>query len=73
VVPDFSPGYMMTEMLKDVAGANPSLKDKWEEYTPMGRLGNPDELNGTVVYLASDASSYVTGAQIYVDGGYTCV
>ncbi|SAM07958.1 hypothetical protein [Absidia glauca] len=72
-VNSINPGYMMTEMLKDVAGANPSLKDKWEEYTPMGRLGNPDELNGTVVYLASDASSYVTGAQIYVDGGYTCV
>ncbi|KAI8337963.1 hypothetical protein BC941DRAFT_351729 [Chlamydoabsidia padenii] len=72
-VNSINPGYMLTDMLKDVAGANPSLKAKWEEYTPMGRLGNPDELNGTVVYLASDASSYVTGAQIYVDGAYTCV
>jgi NAD(P)-dependent dehydrogenase (short-subunit alcohol dehydrogenase family) len=69
----FSPGYMLTEMLKDVARSDPSLTHKWEEYTPMGRLGNPDELNGTVVYLASDASSYVTGASISVDGGYTCV
>jgi NAD(P)-dependent dehydrogenase (short-subunit alcohol dehydrogenase family) len=64
---------MWTEMLKDVARSDPSLTEKWEEYTPMGRLGKADELNGTVVYLASDASSYVTGASISVDGGYTCV
>ncbi|CAO3594316.1 unnamed protein product [Absidia cylindrospora] len=72
-VNSINPGYMMTEMLKDVAGANPALLSKWEEYTPMGRLGNPDELNGAVVYLASDASSYMTGSQLYIDGGYTCV
>lgn len=59
-------------MLEDIT-KDASVKAKWEEYTPMGRLGKADELNGTVVYLASEASSYVTGAQIYVDGGYTCV
>ena len=38
---------------------------------PMGRMANADEYNGTVVYLMSDASSYVTGATIMLDGGYT--
>ncbi|KAI9304460.1 hypothetical protein BJ944DRAFT_202669 [Cunninghamella echinulata] len=72
-VNSINPGYMKTEMLMDVCNSKPELKKTWEDLTPMNRLGNPDELNGTVVYLASDASSYVTGAQIYVDGGYTCV
>ena len=39
--------------------------------TPMGRSGVPDELMGIAVYLASDASSFVTGAAYLVDGGYT--
>ncbi|KAI8093627.1 uncharacterized protein BX664DRAFT_358057 [Halteromyces radiatus] len=72
-VNSINPGYMETEMLKDVFRNNPEVKEKWLEYTPMGRLGRPDELNGAVIYLASDASSYVTGSQIYIDGGYTCV
>ncbi len=41
------------------------------EKVPMGRMANADEYNGTVVYLMSDASSYVTGATIMLDGGWT--
>ena len=41
------------------------------ERTPMGRWGQPEELEGTVVYLASPASDFVTGQTIYVDGGWT--
>jgi NAD(P)-dependent dehydrogenase (short-subunit alcohol dehydrogenase family) len=40
-------------------------------FTPMARRGTPDELVGPVVFLASAASSYVTGAILFVDGGYT--
>ncbi len=41
-------------------------------FVPMGRIQEPKELTGTVVFLASDASSFITGQEIFVDGGYTC-
>jgi len=48
---------------------------KWVEYItdriPLGRPGQPDDLDGTVIFLASDASAYVTGQIILVDGGFT--
>jgi|APSaa5957512622_1039677.scaffolds.fasta_scaffold24055_2 NAD(P)-dependent dehydrogenase (short-subunit alcohol dehydrogenase family) len=43
------------------------------DWTPMKRFGKPEEIGGAVVYLASDASSYVTGTTIYIDGGLTAV
>jgi NAD(P)-dependent dehydrogenase (short-subunit alcohol dehydrogenase family) len=39
----------------------------------MGRLGDPDDLDGAVVFLCSDAARYVTGAELLVDGGYCVV
>lgn len=42
-------------------------------HTPMGRYGRPEELVGAVLWLASDAASFVTGAEIAVDGGFTCM
>ena len=41
--------------------------------TPMGRTGNPGELDGALVFLASDASTFVTGQILAVDGGWTIV
>jgi NAD(P)-dependent dehydrogenase (short-subunit alcohol dehydrogenase family) len=42
-------------------------------HTPMGRYGRPEELIGAVLWLSSDAASFVTGAEIAVDGGFTCM
>ena len=67
-VNSISPGYTKTEMtLSTMAHLFPA----WESLTPMGRLGEPEELRGAVLYLASDASSYMTGHDLVSDGGYT--
>ena len=65
------PGYMRTEMSEDRYQRKDPAIERWFSMTPMGRSGVPDELKGVAVYLASDASSFVTGATILVDGGYT--
>jgi NAD(P)-dependent dehydrogenase (short-subunit alcohol dehydrogenase family) len=44
---------------------------RYEERTPMGRMGSENDIVGAIVYLLSDASSYVTGQNILVDGGYS--
>ncbi|NIA20831.1 MAG: SDR family oxidoreductase, partial [Anaerolineaceae bacterium] len=44
-----------------------------KNHTAMKRYGRPDELLGAVLWLASDAASFVTGAEIAVDGGFTCM
>jgi len=66
-----SPGYMLTALTEKILDQNPELKEKWLSLIPMGKLGRPEDLVGTVTYLASDASRYTTGADLRVDGGYT--
>lgn len=66
------PGYMITEMTQPLVD-DPKFNDWIVGRTPSKRWGVPEDLVGTVVYLASPASSYVNGQIIYVDGGMMAV
>jgi NAD(P)-dependent dehydrogenase (short-subunit alcohol dehydrogenase family) len=65
-----SPGYIGTEMTKRGL-ETPEWKANWLGLTPMGRLGEPSEVANLALFLASDASSYMTGSDVLIDGGYT--
>jgi NAD(P)-dependent dehydrogenase (short-subunit alcohol dehydrogenase family) len=66
-----APGYMETEMIEQFRAQHQDKIDLWTSLTPMKRMGKPHELGGLAVYLASDASTYVTGAVCLIDGGYS--
>jgi glucose 1-dehydrogenase len=62
------PGSIMTDILKAVA-TDKEAKRRLLSRTPLGRIGDPDEIAAVAVFLASDDASYVTGQTIYADGG----
>lgn len=66
-----APSHVGTPLVVAQWKREPALRETFESRTPMGRLASPDELVGPVVFLASDASSFVTGHVLVVDGGYT--
>ena len=68
-VNNVAPGYVKTDLTAGLA-ANDTLRRTIETRTPMARLADPSEMAGAVVYLASDAASYVSGTTIAVDGGW---
>ncbi|MDR0964778.1 MAG: SDR family oxidoreductase [Clostridium sp.] len=66
------PGYFATELTKDTLDTE-DFKVYMQRSVPLGRYGNEGELDAACIFLASKESSYVTGAILPVDGGYTCV
>lgn len=65
-----APGYVISDMTTGGI-ANPEWNRVWTENTPMHRFAMPDEMASCVLFLASDAASYVTGSVLVADGGYT--
>lgn len=60
-----SPGYFDTKM-----GPGPEGVNEVYRMTPLGRIGDPKEIKALYLYLASDASTYMTGSEVLIDGGY---
>jgi sorbose reductase len=67
-VNSISPGYIDTGLSDFI---DPQTQELWRSMIPLGRNGDAKELKGAYVYLLSDASTYTTGADIVIDGGYT--
>jgi len=67
-----APGVIETEMTAETR-ANPAAIGRFLAHTPMGRVGQPEELVGPALFLLSELASYVTGAMLPVDGGYLTV
>ena len=68
-VNSISPGYIMTELVEPLT----DFHALWKPQIPMGRLGTPEELMGLYLYMASDASTYMTCSDVIIDGGFTAV
>ena len=64
------PGYFHTDMTKQ-SWEDLEKRDKIAKQTILGRWGTPKDLAGLIVFLSSDSSSYITGQDLYIDGGWT--
>ena len=65
------PGWFVTDLTRGIPDADPDRYDNINRRIPTGRWGEPSELGGAAVFLATAASDYVTGAALTVDGGYS--
>jgi NAD(P)-dependent dehydrogenase (short-subunit alcohol dehydrogenase family) len=65
-----APGYTRTDLIEHLVDTD-MARDYWIAGTPLGRMGTPDEIASAVLFLASEAASFVTGETLVADGGYT--
>lgn len=65
------PGHIVTPMVEEHFKEEPELKEQWERKSMLGRISTPEEFRGPATFLISDASSYMTGASLVIDGGHT--
>ncbi len=64
-----SPGQILTPMIQEAIDQAPGLKENFERHIMLGRMGAPEEVGKVVRFLLSDEASYITGAELVVDGG----
>ena len=69
-VNSLAPGFILTDLTKKL-WSDPTMLSWGETNTPVGRLGVPDDMIGTSLFLASEASAFMTGQVLYVDGGFS--
>ncbi|BCS21012.1 putative short chain dehydrogenase [Aspergillus puulaauensis] len=65
-----SPGYIVTAMVEQLFLQYPERRDEWPKHNMLGRLSSPQEYRGAAVFLLSDASSFMTGSDLRMDGGH---
>jgi NAD(P)-dependent dehydrogenase (short-subunit alcohol dehydrogenase family) len=65
-----APGFILTDLTQKL-WSDPAMRAWGQSQTPLGRLGQPEDLTGTSLFLASKAAAFITGQTLYVDGGFT--
>lgn len=66
-----SPGYIVTAMVEELFVKYPERRRDWPTHNMLGKLSQPSEYRGAGVFLISDASSFMTGSDMKIDGGHT--
>ncbi|GAB3019776.1 SDR family NAD(P)-dependent oxidoreductase [Natronobiforma cellulositropha] len=70
-VNSINPGYVRTDLIEDVLETDPEMAREWYDGMLLEEMARPEDVGPLAVYLASDASAYVTGQSVTIDGGYT--